>query len=113
MLSDVVSLSRAQFAMTAIFHILWPILTISLSAFLLLVEALWIRTGDALYYRHARFWSRLLVLNFAVGVVSGIPMEFQFGTNWAGFAQFSGSFFGNILGFEGAMAFMLEAGSSA
>ncbi|MCA8227439.1 cytochrome ubiquinol oxidase subunit I [Burkholderia vietnamiensis] len=110
MLSDVVSLSRAQFAMTAIFHILWPILTISLSAFLLLVEALWIRTGDALYYRHARFWSRLLVLNFAVGVVSGIPMEFQFGTNWAGFAQFSGSFFGNILGFEGAMAFMLEAG---
>src|SRR5579859_8090908 len=106
----VLDLSRAQFAMTAVFHILWPILTISLAAFLLLIEALWIRTGDAMYYRHARFWSKLLVLNFAVGVVSGIPMEFQFGTNWAGFSQYSGQFFGNILGFEGAMAFMLEAG---
>ena len=106
----VLDLSRAQFAMTAVFHILWPILTISLSAFLVLIEALWIKTGDVMYYRHARFWSRLLALNFAVGVVSGIPMEFQFGTNWAGFSQYSGQFIGNILGFEGAMAFMLEAG---
>jgi cytochrome d ubiquinol oxidase subunit I len=63
-----------------------------------------------MYYRQARFWSKLLILNFAVGVVSGIPMEFQFGTNWANFSQFSGQFIGNILGFEGAMAFMLEAG---
>ena len=108
--NEVLNLSRAQFAMTAIFHILWPILTISLSAFLLIVEALWVRTGDVMYYRHARFWSKLLVLNFAVGVVSGIPMEFQFGTNWAPFSEFTGQFFGNILGFEGAMAFMLEAG---
>jgi cytochrome bd ubiquinol oxidase subunit I len=107
---DVLNLSRAQFAMTAIFHILWPILTISLSAFLLVVEALWVATSDVGYYRHARFWSKLLALNFAVGVVSGIPMEFQFGTNWAPFSQFTGQFFGNILGFEGAMAFMLEAG---
>jgi len=109
-LNDALDLSRAQFAMTAIFHILWPILTISLSAFLVLVEVLWLRSGNVVYYRHARFWSKLLVLNFAVGVVSGIPMEFQFGTNWAGFSRFSGEFFGNILGFEGAMAFMLEAG---
>lgn len=109
-LSNVLDLSRAQFAMTAIFHIMWPILTISLSAFLVLVEVLWLRTGKVGYYRHARFWSKLLVLNFAVGVVSGIPMEFQFGTNWAGFSRYSGQFFGNILGFEGAMAFMLEAG---
>jgi cytochrome d ubiquinol oxidase subunit I len=110
MLDHVANLSRAQFAMTAIFHILWPILTISLSAFLFLVEALWIKTGDVMLYRQARFWSKLLVLNFAVGVVSGIPMEFQFGTNWAGFSQYAGQFIGNILGFEGAMAFMLEAG---
>jgi cytochrome d ubiquinol oxidase subunit I len=110
MLDHVANLSRAQFAMTAIFHILWPILTISLSAFLFLIEALWIKTGDVMYYRQARFWSKLLVLNFAVGVVSGIPMEFQFGTNWAGFSQYAGQFIGNILGFEGAMAFMLEAG---
>lgn len=107
---DVLALSRAQFALTAIFHILWPILTISLSAFVLIVEACWVRTRDVTYYRHARHWSKLLALNFAVGVVSGIPMEFQFGTNWARFAEFTGGFFGNILGFEGAMAFMLEAG---
>ena len=96
--------------MTAIFHILWPILTISLSAFLLIVETLWVKTSDVTWYRHARFWSKLLLLNFAVGVVSGIPMEFQFGTNWGPFSQYTGQFFGNILGFEGAMAFMLEAG---
>lgn len=108
--NELINLSRGQFAMTAIFHILWPILTISLSAFLLVVETLWVRTSDVMYYRHARFWSKLLVLNFAVGVVSGIPMEFQFGTNWGPFSEFTGQFFGNILGFEGAMAFMLEAG---
>jgi len=107
---DVTDLSRLQFAFTAIFHILWPILTISLSAFLFIVEVLWVRTNDVTWYRHARFWSRLLLLNFAVGVVSGIPMEFEFGTNWSAFSQFTGQFFGNILGFEGAMAFMLEAG---
>jgi len=103
-------LSRAQFALTAIFHILWPILTISLSAFILLMEALWIKRGEIVYYHHVRYWSKLLILNFAVGVVSGIPMEFQFGTNWAPFSRFTGAFVGNILGFEGAMAFMLEAG---
>jgi cytochrome d ubiquinol oxidase subunit I len=107
---EALNLARGQFAMTAIFHILWPILTISLSAFLLIVEILWVRTGEVVWYRHARFWSKLLVLNFTVGVVSGIPMEFQFGTNWGPFSQYTGQFFGNILGFEGAMAFMLEAG---
>jgi cytochrome d ubiquinol oxidase subunit I len=103
-------LSRAQFALTAIFHILWPILTISLSAFILVMEALWLKRGEVIYYYHVRYWSKLLVLNFAVGVVSGLPMEFQFGTNWAPFSRFTGAFIGNILGFEGAMAFMLEAG---
>ncbi|WP_213301918.1 cytochrome ubiquinol oxidase subunit I [Paraburkholderia sacchari] len=107
---EALNLARGQFAMTAIFHILWPILTISLSAFLLVVETLWVKTSNVLWYRHARFWSKLLILNFAVGVVSGIPMEFQFGTNWGPFSQYTGQFFGNILGFEGAMAFMLEAG---
>ena len=105
-----VELSRAQFAMTAIFHVLWPILSISLSAFIFFLEARWLRTRDIAFYQQARYWARLLFLNFAVGVVSGIPMEFQFGTNWASFSEFTGQFFGNILGFEGAMAFMLEAG---
>jgi cytochrome d ubiquinol oxidase subunit I len=107
---DHIILSRAQFAFTALFHILWPVLTVGLSLFLVVVETLWIRTGDAQYYHHARFWGRLLLLNFGIGVVSGIPLEFQFGTNWSGFAVVSGDFMGNILGFEAAMAFMLEAG---
>lgn len=109
-LYSTLDLSRLQFALTAVFHILWPILTISLSAFVFLLEVLWLRSGEVVYYRHVRYWSRLLLLNFAVGVVSGIPLEFQFGTNWAGFSAFTGQFVGNILGFEGAMAFMLEAG---
>ena len=107
---NVVDLSRAQFALTALFHILWPVLTIGLSFFLVIMELMWFKTQDVAYYHHARFWSKLFVLNFTVGVVSGLPMEFEFGTNWAEFSRFAGSFFGAMLGFEGAMAFMLEAG---
>lgn len=106
----VVELSRLQFAITTLFHILWPVLTIGLSLFLVVTEALWIRTGDADWYYHSRFWGRLFLLNFSVGVVTGLPLEFEFGTNWAKFSNIASGFFGNILGFEGAMAFMLEAG---
>ncbi len=105
-----VILSRLQFAFTTLFHITWPVLTIGLGLFLVVLEALWLRFGDDDYYRHARFWSRIFLLNFSVGVVTGLPLEFEFGTNWAPFAAATGGFFGNILGFEGAMAFMLEAG---
>jgi cytochrome bd-type quinol oxidase subunit 1 len=77
-----------------------------------IVEGLWLKTRNPDYYRHARFWSKLYVLNFGIGVASGLPMEFQFGTNWAPFSEAVGDFFGSILGFEGAMAFMLEAGVS-
>jgi cytochrome d ubiquinol oxidase subunit I len=107
---DYVVLSRLQFAVTTLFHILWPVLTIGLALFLVVTEAYWMKSGDDDYYRHARFWGRLFLLNFGVGVVTGIPLEFEFGTNWAPFSTVAGSFFGNILGFEGAMAFMLEAG---
>ncbi|HYP69073.1 MAG TPA: cytochrome ubiquinol oxidase subunit I [Thiobacillaceae bacterium] len=107
---DPVALSRLQFALTTLFHILWPVLSIGLAFFLVTMEALWLRTGDEDYRRHAKFWSRLFGLSFTVGVVSGIPLEFEFGTNWAPFSVVSGEFFGNILGFEAAMAFMLEAG---
>jgi cytochrome d ubiquinol oxidase subunit I len=106
---DHVFLSRAQFALTTSFHIMWPLLSIGLSLLAAVLEALWLKTGDETYYRHARFWSRLLVLNVAVGVASGVPLEFLFGTNWAGFSIATGGFFGNILGFEATMAFMLEA----
>ncbi|MGH7074590.1 MAG: cytochrome ubiquinol oxidase subunit I [Stellaceae bacterium] len=105
-----VLLSRLQFALTLICHIPWPVLTIGMALFLVLVEGLWIRTNNPDYYRHARFWSRLFILNFGVGVATGLPLEFEFGTNWAPFAAGAGSFFGNMMGFESAMAFMLEAG---
>ncbi len=106
----VVMLSRLQFAITTLFHILWPVLTIGLSLFLVVTESLWMRTGNIVWYHQTRFWGRLFLLNFGVGVVTGLPLEFEFGTNWATFSTVAGGFFGNILGFEGAMAFMLEAG---
>ncbi|MCE5336462.1 MAG: cytochrome ubiquinol oxidase subunit I [Desulfobacteraceae bacterium] len=108
-LSDSVMLSRIQFGVTATFHILWPVLTIGLSLFLVVMEALWLKTGNETYYRHCRFWSKIFLLNFTVGVVTGIPLEFQFGTNWGTFSLAGGDFFGHMLGFEAAMAFMLEA----
>jgi cytochrome d ubiquinol oxidase subunit I len=109
-LSNTVALSRMQFALTAIFHMLWPVLTTGMAIYLVIVEGLWLKTRNPDYYHHARFWSKLYVLNFGIGVASGLPMEFQFGTNWAPFSEAVGDFFGSILGFEGAMAFMLEAG---
>jgi cytochrome d ubiquinol oxidase subunit I len=108
-LFDHVTLSRIQFAVTAHFHILWPVLTVGLSLFIVLMEALYHKTGDKRYYDHCRFWTRIFVLNFSVGVVTGIPMEFQFGTNWSLFSAAGGDSFGHMLGFEAAMAFMLEA----
>jgi cytochrome d ubiquinol oxidase subunit I len=103
-------LSRLQFALTTMFHITWAATSVGLSALLVVMEGLWLRTGDDAYYHHTRFWGKLFLLNFAVGVVSGVPLEFQFGTNWGPFAAATGGFFGNILGFETVMAFMLEAG---
>jgi cytochrome bd ubiquinol oxidase subunit I len=103
-------LSRLQFALTTMFHITWAATSVGLSVWLVVMEGLWLRTGDEAYYHHARFWGKLFLLNFAVGVVSGLPLEFQFGTNWGPFARATGGFFGNILGFETMLAFMLEAG---
>ncbi|MGR8980917.1 MAG: cytochrome ubiquinol oxidase subunit I [Gammaproteobacteria bacterium] len=109
-LQDPVFLSRLQFAVTAMYHILWPLTTIGISLILAVFEILWLKTDDVDYYRHARFWAKLFLLNFSVGVITGIPLEFEFGTNWSRFSMVTGEFFGNILGYEGAMAFMLEAG---
>ncbi len=110
LLSNTVLLSRIQFAMTVGYHIVWPTLTVGLSITLVVFEILWIAAGDDAYYAHLRFWSKLLILNFSVGVATGLVMEFQFGTNWQPFTAAAGGFFGNILGFEGTLAFMLEAG---
>ena len=109
LLSDTVVLSRIQFAVTAIFHMLWPVLTTGMAIYLVVIEGLWLKTRNLDYYHHARFWSKLYVLNFGIGVASGLPMAFQFGLNWAPFSEAVGNFFGTVLGFEGTMAFMLEA----
>ncbi len=103
-------LARAQFGFIAVFHILWPPLTIGLALILFGMEAAWVKTRNIVYYQQTKFWTKLFLINFGVGVISGIPMEFSFGTNWGPFSTASGDFMGNILGFETAMAFMLEAG---
>jgi cytochrome d ubiquinol oxidase subunit I len=108
-LSDTLVLSRLQFALTAIFHMLWPVLTTGMAIYIAIVEGIWLKTRNPDYYYHARFWSKLYLLNFGVGVATGIPMEFQFGTNWAPFSEVVGNFFGSVIGFEAAWAFMLEA----
>jgi len=83
---------------------------VGISLILVIFEWLWLKTGDIDNYRHARFWAKLFLLNFSMGVISGLPLEFEFGTNWSRFSMVTGEFFGNVLGYEGAMAFMLEAG---
>lgn len=108
-LSDSVVLSRMQFALTAIFHMLWPVLTTGMGIYLVIVEGIWLKTKNPDYYLHARFWAKFYVLNFGIGVATGIPMEFQFGTNWAPFSEAVGNFFGSVIGFEASWAFMLEA----
>ena len=84
---DVVFLSRLQFGLTTAFHILFPTLTIGLALYLVVVEFLWLRTKNEMYYRMYRFWVKIFAIHFAVGVVSGITLEFEFGTNFARFSQ--------------------------
>jgi cytochrome d ubiquinol oxidase subunit I len=103
-------LSRLQFAGTVMFHYLFPPLAIGLGFVMVLLEALWLRTGDRMWNRAARFWTRIFALNFALGVASGIVMEFQFGTNWAAYSRFVGDVFGSALAAEGIFAFFLESG---
>jgi len=103
-------LSRIQFAVTTMFHILFPVLTIGLALYLVVVEILWLRTKEEIYYRMYRFWVRIFAINFAVGVVSGVVLEFEFGTNFSRFSQAVGNVFSPLLAFEVMTAFFLEAG---
>jgi cytochrome bd ubiquinol oxidase subunit I len=107
---DLELLSRLQFAGTIMFHYLFPPLTIGLGLIMVLVEAQWLRTGDASWKHAAKFWTKIFALNFALGVASGIVMEFQFGTNWAAYSRFVGDVFGSALAAEGIFAFFLESG---
>lgn len=103
-------LSRIQFGLTTSFHILFPTLTIGLALFLVAVEALWLKTRNELYYRLYRFWVKIFAIHFAVGVVSGIALAFEFGTNFALFSQAVANVFAPLMAYEGMTAFFLEAG---
>jgi len=107
---DVVLLSRLQFALTVMFHYLFPPLTIGMGIVLVYLEAQHLRTKDPIYERAAKFWTRIFGLNFAIGVATGIVMEFQFGTNWAVYSRVVGDVFGSALAAEGIFAFFLESG---
>jgi cytochrome d ubiquinol oxidase subunit I len=107
---DAISLSRIQFAVTTLFHILFPTLTIGLSVFLVMVESLWLLTREELYYRMYRYWVKFFAINFAVGVVTGIVLEFEFGTNFSRFSQAVGDVISPFLAFEILTAFFLESG---
>ncbi|MBT9587679.1 cytochrome ubiquinol oxidase subunit I [bacterium] len=107
---NVLFLSRLQFAMTIMFHYLFPPLTIGLGMLMVLVEGLYLRTGKPHYHAIARFWTRLFAVNFAMGVATGIVMEFEFGTNWATYSRYVGDVFGSALASEGIFAFFLESG---
>ncbi|MGA7613917.1 MAG: cytochrome ubiquinol oxidase subunit I [Thermoanaerobaculia bacterium] len=107
---DVVWLSRVQFALTVMFHFIFPPITIGLSLLIAFIETARWRTGKDLYRRMSDFWIRIFAVNFVVGVATGIVMEFEFGTNWAGYSRFVGDIFGAPLAAEGVFAFFLESG---
>ncbi|WP_413735827.1 cytochrome ubiquinol oxidase subunit I [Sodalis sp. RH21] len=107
---DAFHLARIQFAFTVSFHIIFPAITIGLASFLAVLEGLWLKTRNDDYRDLYHFWSKVFAVNFGMGVVSGLVMAYQFGTNWSGFSQFAGSITGPLLTYEVLTAFFLEAG---
>ncbi|MGA7575447.1 MAG: cytochrome ubiquinol oxidase subunit I [Terriglobales bacterium] len=100
---------RLHFAFTATFHYLFPQLTMGLALLIVVLKTIGLRRNDPVYHEAARFWGRIFGINFVLGVVTGIPMEFQFGTNWSHFSRFAGGVIGQTLGMEGMFAFFLES----
>ncbi len=106
---DVLMLSRLQFAAATFFHFLFVPLTLGLSILVAIMETVYVKTGDEEYRRMARFWGKIFIINFAVGVVTGITLEFQFGTNWSRYSRYVGDIFGSLLAIEATLAFFLES----
>jgi len=102
-------ISRLQFALTISFHIIFPAFSIGLATYLVIVEGLWLKTNKKVYYRSARFWSKFLALTFGMGIISGLAMAFQIGTNWAGFSSVVGPVLGVLFTLESLTAFFVEA----
>jgi cytochrome d ubiquinol oxidase subunit I len=107
---DVLLLSRLQFGLTIAFHYIFPPMSIGLSIILIIMEGMYLKTKNELYHQMTRFWVKIFGLIFALGVATGIVMEFQFGTNWASYSRFVGDVFGSALAAEGIFAFFLESG---
>jgi cytochrome d ubiquinol oxidase subunit I len=106
---DAVFLSRLQFAAATFFHFLFVPLTLGLSILIAILETRYARTGDQEFYRAARFWGKIFLINFVVGIVTGITLEFQFGTNWSRYSAYVGDIFGSLLAIEASVAFFLES----
>ncbi len=106
---DVVLLSRLQFAVATYFHFLFVPLTLGLSILVAIMETRYAQTGDKTYLKMTKFWGKLFLINFAVGIVTGITLEFQFGTNWSRYSEFVGDIFGSLLAIEATAAFFLES----
>lgn len=107
---DVEILARVQFAVTIMFHYIYPPLSIGLGLILVIIEGLYLKTGNPIYLDSAKFWAKIFALTFAMGVATGIVMEFEFGTNWATYSRYVGDVFGSALAAEGIFAFFLESG---
>ncbi|MDR2349555.1 MAG: cytochrome ubiquinol oxidase subunit I, partial [Deltaproteobacteria bacterium] len=106
---DPVILSRLQFALATIVHFFFVPLTIGLSFFIAIMETRYLRSGDEKYKLQAKFWGKIFLINFVLGVVTGIALEFQFGTNWALYSKYVGDIFGSLLAIEATLAFFLES----
>jgi cytochrome bd ubiquinol oxidase subunit I len=108
-LEDALTVSRLQFAFTVTYHYLFPMLTMGLALLIFVLKSVYMRNRNELYNRSARFWGKIFAVTFVMGVVTGIPLEFQFGTNWAAFSAFTGDIIAQTLAMEGAFAFFLES----
>ncbi|MEO3822883.1 cytochrome ubiquinol oxidase subunit I [Actinomadura sp. B10D3] len=106
---DSVDIARWQFGITTVYHFLFVPLTIGLSALVAVLETAWLRTGKTAYLRATKFWGKLFLINFAMGIVTGIVQEFQFGMNWSDYSRFVGDIFGAPLAIEGLLAFFVES----
>ena len=107
--TTLVDWSRAQFALTAIYHWLFVPLTLGLGIIQAIMESIYVKTGNPFWKNTAQFWMKLFGINFAIGVATGLILEFQFGTNWSNYSWFVGDIFGAPLAIEGIVAFFLEA----
>lgn len=107
--TTLVEWSRWQFAMTAIYHYMFVPLTLGLALMLAIMETMWVKTGDQNWLNATKFWMKLFGINFAIGVATGLILEFQFGTNWSNYSWFVGDIFGAPLAIEGIIAFFLES----